>query len=123
MQTNSWLAQGPQERLNTVRWSTEFMEGYITSADTGAEELIRASRAALAQFCEDGYTDIAFNALTQNLKIQVRGEPAPNEDRVVVPCLEVISFLFDAGFLQMMDFEYIPPPNIKFPLASPNRLS
>jgi hypothetical protein len=82
------------------------MEGYITSADTGAEDLIRASRAALAEFCEAGNTHIVYDALVRILEKQLRHDQAPNEDRVVVPCLEVVSFLFDAGLLQSLQFRY-----------------
>lgn len=83
------------------------MEGYITSADTGAEDLIRASRAALAKFCEAGNTQIVYDALLRILEKQLRHDQAVNEDRVVVPCLEVINFLFDAGLLQDLQSRYL----------------
>jgi hypothetical protein len=73
------------------------MEGYITSADTGSEDLIRASRAALAEFCEMGHTSIVYDSLIRIL------ETRPNEDRVAIPCLEALSFLFDWGYLQKMN--------------------
>jgi hypothetical protein len=82
------------------------MEGYITSADTGAEDLIRASRAALAEFCEAGNTNIVYDALVRILEKQLRHNQAANEDRVVVPCLEVVSFLFDDGLLQDLQSRY-----------------
>jgi tubulin-specific chaperone D len=105
LQTHDWLAHRPPFQVGSGDWSREFMEGYITSADTGAENLVRASRAALAEFCEEGYTAIIFDALMRILETQLRHDPAPNEDRVVVPCLEVLGFLFDARFLQSMNFE------------------
>jgi Tubulin folding cofactor D C terminal len=106
LQTGDWLTHGPPYRVETVDWTREFMEGYITSADTGAEDLIRASRAALAEFCEAGNTHIVYDALVRILEKQLRHDQAPNEDRVVVPCLEVVSFLFDAGLLQSLQFRY-----------------
>jgi tubulin-specific chaperone D len=97
LQTSDQLAYGSLFRDDTVQWAREFMEGYITSADTGSEDLIRASRAALAEFCEIGHTAIVYDSLIRIL------ETRPNEDRAVIPCLEVLSFLFDWGFLQRMD--------------------
>jgi hypothetical protein len=105
LQTSDCLAHGPRPRVEIADWVREVMEGYITSADTGAEELVRASRSALADFCEAGHTAIVYNALTRILEKQV--VPGPNEDRVINPCLEVISFLFDMGFLQNLKYEYV----------------
>ena len=105
LQTSDWLAHGPPPRVEIADWVREVMEGYITSADTGAEELVRASRSALADFCEAGHTAIVYNALIRILEKQVI--PGPNEDRVINPCLEVISFLFDVGFLQNLKYEYV----------------
>jgi tubulin-specific chaperone D len=104
LQTGDWLAHGPPHRVESADWARQFMEGYITSADTGAEDLVRASRAALAEFCEagKGTTETVYSALIRILEKQL---PTPNEDRVVVPCLEIISFLFDAGLLQLISFE------------------
>lgn len=113
LQTSDWLAPGPPPRVEVADWVREVMEGYITSADTGAEELVRASRSALANFCEVGHTAIVYNALIRILGRQV--VPGPNEDRVINPCLEVISFLFDMGFLQNLEYEYVKlfrPPSL-----------
>jgi hypothetical protein len=105
LQTSDWLAHGPPPRVEIADWVREVMEGYITSADTGAEELVRASRSALAEFCEAGHISIVYDALIRILEKQVI--PGPNEDRVINPCLEVISFLFDMGFLQDLKYEYV----------------
>ncbi|PMD47951.1 hypothetical protein L207DRAFT_479337 [Hyaloscypha variabilis F] len=87
-------------------WARELMEGYITSADTGSEDLVRSSRAAIASFCADGHTALVYDSLMSILHKQLDPTPAPNEDRLVTPCLEVISFLFDWGFLQQLDLSF-----------------
>ena len=84
------------------------LAGLVTSADTGNEDLVIETRAALASFCGcreermgEG-SDAAENlrqvlaALVDNLRsYQARGV-----DRVVVPTLEVLAFLFHAGALE-----------------------
>lgn len=92
------------EMLETAfgaHWRLELFEGYVTSADTGAEDVVRASRAALAAFCEDGkeHTDLVcktlFEVATKNIE----------NDRVLVPTMEVMSFLFDVQILQRTEVE------------------
>ncbi|KAE9364067.1 hypothetical protein N431DRAFT_390307 [Stipitochalara longipes BDJ] len=100
LQRDSWFSSS---QVEGVDWAREFMEGYITSADTGSEDLVRSSRAALAEFCAAGHTNIVYNSLMRILSQQLSTTPAPNEDRIVIPCLEVISFLFDWGFLQQLN--------------------
>lgn len=75
---------------------SQLMAGFVTSADTGNEDLVIASRTALTAFCDASSTNVNFicNALLQNLKIH------QGEDRVVVPTLEVIAFLFHVGLFQ-----------------------
>jgi hypothetical protein len=111
LQKADWFSSYQTE---AVDWARELMEGYITSADTGSEDLVRSSRAALASFCADGHTALVYDSLMSILHKQLDPTPAPNEDRLVIPCLEVISFLFDWGFLQQLDLPYVP-----FPLPSP----
>ena len=107
MQINDWLALGYYQE----DWQRELMEGYVTSADTGAEDLVRASRAALAQFCEAGNTELVYKTLILILSKNVGS--VNNNDRVIVPCLEVISFLFDARILQKTLPEYnYPSPSL-----------
>lgn len=45
------------------QWSLEIFEGYVGSADTGSEDLVRASRAALVEYCECGNTDLVCETL------------------------------------------------------------
>ncbi|KAI0840867.1 tubulin folding cofactor D C terminal-domain-containing protein [Hypoxylon sp. FL0890] len=72
------------------------LAGLVTSADTGNEDLVIVSRAALADFCEESSENLKqiCAALLRNLK-QYQGQ-----DRVVVPTLEVVSYLFHIGLLQ-----------------------
>ena len=92
LQTNYWLAAAPFEET----WTLEMLQGYVTSADTGNEDLVRASRMALAAFCETGEKERElvcgglFRVLMSN----------KGNDRVEVPTLEVIGFLFDVRVIQ-----------------------
>ncbi|OTA63772.1 hypothetical protein K449DRAFT_368700 [Hypoxylon sp. EC38] len=72
------------------------LAGLVTSADTGNEDLVVVSRAALADFCEESGENLKqiCTALLRNLE-QYQGQ-----DRVVVPTLEVVAYLFHIGLLQ-----------------------
>ncbi len=69
------------------------MAGLVSSADTGNEELVIAVRAALCEFCERSPSnrDAVCAALARNLKAW------QGTDRVLVPTLEVVAFLFHVG--------------------------
>ena len=73
------------------------MRGYVTSADTGNEELVVASRAALVTYVGDDSKRkrALWTALCKNLPVAVTGKGPP--DRIVVPTLEVVVFLFYSG--------------------------
>ncbi|RDL35861.1 uncharacterized protein BP5553_06473 [Venustampulla echinocandica] len=79
-------------------WLIDLLEGYVLSADTGSQDLVRTSRAALVQFCDEqsplGNAETVCTALFQVLKNNI------SNDRVLVPTLEVISFLFDMDIIQ-----------------------
>ncbi|TDZ38910.1 Tubulin-specific chaperone D [Colletotrichum spinosum] len=79
-------------------WMAELLAGYVTSADTGNEDLVIASRAALADFCADQASprnlSTACLALVGNLKTR------HGQDRVVVPTLEIMAFLCHVGLFQ-----------------------
>ena len=85
-----------------VRFS--LLEGYVTSAGVGSESLLRASRAALVDYAEHlSITDLV--ALCQDLIEIIRQHIA--DDRLIVPALEVVAFLFDAGqFQRINDVEF-----------------
>ncbi|KAH6895618.1 tubulin folding cofactor D C terminal-domain-containing protein [Thelonectria olida] len=77
-------------------WTAELMAGFVTSADTGNEDLVIASRAALSGYCEESpeSLDLVCQALLQNLKTR------EGQDRVLVPTLEIVAFLFQVGSFQ-----------------------
>lgn len=96
------------------KWMDELLAGYVTSADTGNEDLVIASRAALTEYChttgggEGGEgggpagLDRVCASLLRNLKAR------QGQDRVVVPTLEMIAFLFSVGIYQrstVVDFK------------------
>ncbi|KAF4342222.1 tubulin-folding cofactor D (chaperone) [Fusarium beomiforme] len=78
------------------KWMTELMSGFVGSADTGNEDLVIASRAALCDFCEANLEnlDLICHAMLQNLKSR------QGQDRVIVPTLEIIAFLFQMQLFQ-----------------------
>lgn len=81
---------------DTGAWVAELMAGFVTSADTGNEDLVIASRAALTSYCEADSENLESicNALLLNLKTR------QGQDRVIVPTLEIISFMFHVGLFQ-----------------------
>jgi hypothetical protein len=73
----------------------EMMEGYVTSADTGSEDLVRASRAALAEVCEDNDTRRRLcTTMCEVIRCNL------GNDRILVSAMEVMAFLFDVGIIQ-----------------------
>ncbi|KAK0629629.1 tubulin folding cofactor D C terminal-domain-containing protein [Bombardia bombarda] len=91
---------------NPDRWMDELMAGLVSSADTGNEDLVIATRAALCDFCceeeqqqqqqqqqKSGQSnaEAICAALVRNARRCV------GQDRVLVPTLEVIAFLFHVG--------------------------
>ncbi|GAB1316699.1 hypothetical protein MFIFM68171_06909 [Madurella fahalii] len=74
-------------------WMESLMAGFVSSADTGNEDLVIATRAALCEVCErsDADTDAVCTALARNL------QSWQGVDRVLVPTLEVVAFLFHTG--------------------------
>jgi hypothetical protein len=78
-------------------WMSGLMAGFVSSADTGNEDLIIASRAALTDYCEQSPENLQLvcSALLHNLKT------CQSEDRVIVPTLEIIAFLFHTGLFQL----------------------
>lgn len=74
----------------------ELLAGFVTSADTGNEDLVIASRAALSDYCEASHENLEMicQALLRNLKTR------QGQDRVLVPTLEISAFLFHVGLFQ-----------------------
>ncbi|KAK5998630.1 Tubulin-specific chaperone D-like protein [Cladobotryum mycophilum] len=79
-----------------VAWIAGLMTGLVSSADTGNEDLIIQSRAALCDFCEASPENLRLvcTVLLHNLKT------CQGEDRIIVPTLEIIAFLFHVGIFQ-----------------------
>ncbi|KAH7328316.1 tubulin folding cofactor D C terminal-domain-containing protein [Stachybotrys elegans] len=77
-------------------WMAALMAGYVTSADTGNDDLVMASRAALTDFCETSQDNVnsVCQALYQNLRSH------QGQDRVSVPTMEIAAFLFHTGLMQ-----------------------
>lgn len=78
--------------FNSGLWNGELLSGYVTSADTGNEDLVIASRAALTDFCG---TASGLDAVIQGLITNLKSNQG--NDRVLVPTLEIIAFLFHVG--------------------------
>lgn len=72
------------------------LAGLATSADTGNEDLVIASRAAIATVCRSSVHELTkiCMALVHNLKVY------QGQDRVVVPTLELIAYLSSVGLFQ-----------------------
>lgn len=83
-------------KTDTETWISELLAGFVSSADTGNEDLVIASRAALSEYCEASpdNLNLVCSALLHNLKTH------QGQDRVVVPTLEIIAFLFHIGLFQ-----------------------
>lgn len=75
---------------------SSLLAGLATSADTGNEDLVIASRAAVAEICRISGDDLSkiCMALFHNLKLY------QGQDRVVVPTLELVAYLFQIGAAQ-----------------------
>lgn len=86
-----------QIELSDIRWMTELMAGYVTSADVGNEDLVIASRTALCEYCNvnKDRLELVCDSLLQCLR------KYQWQDRVVVPALEIIAFLLDVGLFQV----------------------
>ncbi|KAK3398238.1 tubulin folding cofactor D C terminal-domain-containing protein [Sordaria brevicollis] len=83
-------------KTNPEAWMEELLAGLVSSADTGNEELVIATRAALCDFCQQSQekTDAVCTALLRNLKSR------QGQDRVLVPTLEITAFLLHVGVFQ-----------------------
>ncbi|KAK4142379.1 tubulin folding cofactor D C terminal-domain-containing protein [Dichotomopilus funicola] len=95
---NDWLhpTVSSTAKADPDAWMDALLAGLVSSADTGNEELVIATRAALCAFCERSPThrDVVCGALARNLKTW------QGTDRVLVPTLEVVAFLFHVGIFE-----------------------
>lgn len=71
----------------------ELLAGYVTSADTGNEDLVIACRSALCEYCDVSQENLdrVCISLYRNMKSR------QGQDRVIVPTLEIIAFLLSVG--------------------------
>lgn len=87
---------GAEAKANSDGWVDELLAGYVTSADTGNEDLVIDSRAALTDYCDECQENLdrICTSLFRNMKSR------QGQDRVIAPTLEIISFLFSVGIFQ-----------------------
>ena len=92
-------------QLRVDDWMDAVLLGLVTSADTGNEDLVVASRAALSEHCalSPDNLDAVCAALVRNLSSsssssnQLGGGGGGGQDRAAVATLEVVAYLFYAG--------------------------
>jgi hypothetical protein len=79
--------------------ASQLMVGFTTSADTGNEDLVIASRAALCDFMTSSKDNACLigSALLHNLRTH------QGNDRIIIPTLEIIAFLFHVGLFGSVD--------------------
>ena len=70
--------------------------GYVTSAGSGSESVLQASREAFVA-CTVGCSPSELATYCTNIVNIVQDNPS--NDRLVVPAVEFLGFLFDAGVL------------------------
>ncbi|KAI0553332.1 tubulin folding cofactor D C terminal-domain-containing protein [Xylaria curta] len=88
---------GASDSILSIEGCTcSLLAGLVTSADTGNEDLVVETRASLAELCETSDETLrqVCGSLLYNLKLYA------GQDRVLVPTLEIIAYLFHAGLLQ-----------------------
>ena len=84
----------------TQEWIRKpLLEGYVTSAGAGSESLLGASRAAFTSYTE--LLDLAELATICTDLTDLIRENISN-DRLAVPALEFVAFLFEADVLQRL---------------------
>jgi hypothetical protein len=95
-------------------YSLELMSGYVTSADMGSEDLVRASRAELVGYCVKEGQDVPLgeqHSITSTKYSNLPGvattlfellkrKIGDTDDRYLAPTLEIIAFLLDMHLLQ-----------------------
>ncbi|KAI0457528.1 tubulin folding cofactor D C terminal-domain-containing protein [Xylaria acuta] len=90
------LSIGACDSISIEGCTCSLLAGLVTSADTGNEDLVVETRAALAELCETSDETLrqVCGSLLYNLKLYA------GQDRVLVPTLEIIAYLFHVGLLQ-----------------------
>ena len=83
------------------------LEGFVTTAGAGSESLLQASRSALIHFVST-LTDEELREYSGWL-LDITRDNTTN-DRILIPTMEVINFLLEAGALHRLQsgpFEYV----------------
>ncbi|KAI1323066.1 beta-tubulin cofactor d, partial [Xylariaceae sp. FL0255] len=90
------LTRSDKDGTGEESYTASLLAGMVTSADTGNEDLVVVTRAALAELCETSDDSLrrVCVALLYNLKRYA------SQDRVLVATLEVVAYLFHVGLLQ-----------------------
>jgi hypothetical protein len=89
--------------LDWVR--TRLLEGFLTSAGAGSESLLQSSRAALVHYV--GQLEVHELVLFCKCFTGIIRGSISNE-RLLVPALDTLGFLFDAGIMQCLQSEDLP---------------
>ncbi|CAD6579724.1 MAG: hypothetical protein ASARMPRED_009232 [Alectoria sarmentosa] len=85
--------------MTQARIRKPLLEGYVTSAGAGSESLLGASRAAFVLYTES--IDLATLAMLCTYLTDLIRENISN-DRIAVPTLDFVAFLFEADVLQRL---------------------
>ena len=105
--------------LCTLEWlRTDILEGFVTLAGGEYEDQIRVSRTALVN-----HTSHLSNFDLQCLCVYLIRilRTRPDNDRILIPAMEVVNFLFEAGItwrLEQEGFGYVSIFHIKTPSFS-----
>ncbi|PBP24809.1 beta-tubulin cofactor d, partial [Diplocarpon rosae] len=95
-----WYTTSP----HASSWSRTLLSGYVTSADTGASNIVSASRYALLSFCEASLSNTFL--ICQTLFLMIKSTVQCTNDRILVSVLEVVKFMFDMGIMQKSNIEW-----------------
>lgn len=97
LRDTKWLDHGACDIAPSIEGCTSsLLAGLVTSADTGNEDLVVETRAALAELCDT--SDECLRQVCGSLLFNLKQHAG--EDRVLVPTLEVVAYLFHIGLLQ-----------------------
>lgn len=114
----------------TQEMKTQLLEGYVSSAGMGSESVVQSSRRALIDFLDtlpvfpsekannDESADESSSSLFEvmNIMTSLLSTNLTN-DRIVLPILDVLSFLFDMQIVQRLQPRLSPEPTN----TNPNR--
>ena len=84
----------------------DILEDLIVTASSGSESLLVASRAALAAHAEEimpSQLDELCCTLVDMIKSNVENDKVPVNDRLLVPAMDVLGFLFEIGIMERLE--------------------